>query len=415
MNPNLTMIPTTSESRSDTASAAMFPSSRLLPDKSTGFGDLLKNSEVRNASPKKPASDKTKGIEKSSGENGKPEPPGPIGAAEKGSGETLPVTMTNAPVAPPDDLGAGPETGRDVDPLPVPVVPVSAGTPSGTAPSPDAVIPADTLSKTAPLRTDSLAEPPVRNFTLPASQTNGPVDLSGKNQTTPGNAVSEMGEEKKGGAAEKEDGSGSTGSETGDGKAPSFTAVPTHVQRADSENFAPQIENHQPEPSATGRPFRLPEEGSTGDQEVVRQLTVALSLQRTGALQSIRLNLSPESLGSIQIDLSVQNQQVKAELVASTPQVKELLEKHQDLLRNAMADNGLRVDQFTVRLAESSSARAENSSDPGSRSGPGDPQLPDPHPFREARHASAVSPSNREPGGSRNPVGITGDAISIYV
>jgi flagellar hook-length control protein FliK len=97
------------------------------------------------------------------------------------------------------------------------------------------------------------------------------------------------------------------------------------------------------------------------EEQVLRQLTGWLSSHRSNELQSIRLNLSPESLGTIQVDLSVQNQQVKADIVASSAQVKELLEKHQDLLRNGLADNGLRVDQFTVRLEGPASYQAEGS------------------------------------------------------
>ncbi len=97
------------------------------------------------------------------------------------------------------------------------------------------------------------------------------------------------------------------------------------------------------------------------EKQILQQLTGWLTSHRSNELQSIRLNLSPETLGTIQIDLSVQNQQVKAELVASSAEVKELLEKHQDLLRNGLADNGLRVDQFTVRLEETAAYQAGGS------------------------------------------------------
>ncbi|MBI3594018.1 MAG: flagellar hook-length control protein FliK [Nitrospirae bacterium] len=98
-----------------------------------------------------------------------------------------------------------------------------------------------------------------------------------------------------------------------------------------------------------------------GEKEILQQLTGWLSAHRSNELQTIRLKLAPESLGAIQIDLSVQNQQVKADMIASTEQVKELLVRHQDLLRNGLADNGLRIDQLTVRLEETAQFQAGGS------------------------------------------------------
>jgi flagellar hook-length control protein FliK len=100
-----------------------------------------------------------------------------------------------------------------------------------------------------------------------------------------------------------------------------------------------------------------------GEKEVLQQLTGWLSSHRREEIQTIRLKLTPESLGTIQIDLTVQNQQVKADIVASTQQVKELLEKHQDLLRNGLADNGMKIELLTVRLEEKAGFQAGGTMD----------------------------------------------------
>lgn len=103
--------------------------------------------------------------------------------------------------------------------------------------------------------------------------------------------------------------------------------------------------------------FGSNQELSPEQEQIIQQLTGYLKNNTGDVPQSIRLTLSPETLGTIQIDISVKNQQVKADLVASTEQVKGLLESHQVQLRNNLSENGLRIEQFTVRLDESSSSQ----------------------------------------------------------
>ncbi|RMD60845.1 MAG: flagellar hook-length control protein FliK, partial [Planctomycetota bacterium] len=78
-----------------------------------------------------------------------------------------------------------------------------------------------------------------------------------------------------------------------------------------------------------------------------RGLQAALS-QRGGALT---LRLNPPSLGSVKIDMSLQQGAVSVSLQASTPQAQQLLEQHAQQLRLALESRGLEVHRLETRLA----------------------------------------------------------------
>jgi flagellar hook-length control protein FliK len=100
----------------------------------------------------------------------------------------------------------------------------------------------------------------------------------------------------------------------------------------------------------------LPEE----DQNVLRQAANSFVLQHTSKEEKISLKLEPESLGSLQIDIHLHNKEVKADIIASHPVVRDLLEKHQDLLRNTLSEYGLKFEKLSVTVSDSSSQFRQN-------------------------------------------------------
>jgi flagellar hook-length control protein FliK len=100
----------------------------------------------------------------------------------------------------------------------------------------------------------------------------------------------------------------------------------------------------------------LPEE----DQNVLRQVANSFVLQHTSKEEKISLKLEPESLGSLQIDIHLHNKEVKADIIASHPVVRDLLEKHQDLLRNTLSEYGLKFEKLSVTVSDSSSQFKQN-------------------------------------------------------
>lgn len=67
---------------------------------------------------------------------------------------------------------------------------------------------------------------------------------------------------------------------------------------------------------------------------------------------SFRLQLEPERLGALQIDISVDRERIVAEIVTKHPFVKDLLEGNQERLRETLAEQGMKVDRFSVSIGD---------------------------------------------------------------
>ncbi|MBI3392167.1 MAG: flagellar hook-length control protein FliK, partial [Nitrospirae bacterium] len=62
----------------------------------------------------------------------------------------------------------------------------------------------------------------------------------------------------------------------------------------------------------------------------------------------VRLQLVPESLGSVRVTLFVDDQSVRATFVTDNPLSRAVLEAGGQQLRDALREQGFTVDQFTV-------------------------------------------------------------------
>jgi flagellar hook-length control protein FliK len=62
------------------------------------------------------------------------------------------------------------------------------------------------------------------------------------------------------------------------------------------------------------------------------------------------LRLQPAELGSLKLDLKIEGDRVQAHLHAQTHQVQEVLERNLPQLRSALAEQGLKIDQFLVNV-----------------------------------------------------------------
>ncbi len=80
---------------------------------------------------------------------------------------------------------------------------------------------------------------------------------------------------------------------------------------------------------------------------------VARAVQANGERGgTIRLRLSPPELGSMSIEIKVQNGAVSARVEADTPPARTLLLENLPVLRERLAEQGMRVDQFDVDLMD---------------------------------------------------------------
>jgi flagellar hook-length control protein FliK len=84
------------------------------------------------------------------------------------------------------------------------------------------------------------------------------------------------------------------------------------------------------------------------EPDVNLQIVQSMRMQFRDGIGEAVLKLNPEHLGSVSISLKVENGGLKANVQADMPAVRQWLESQQDSLRSALAEHGLRLDQFDV-------------------------------------------------------------------
>lgn len=82
--------------------------------------------------------------------------------------------------------------------------------------------------------------------------------------------------------------------------------------------------------------------------EVAPQLVQAMRLQATQGGGEVRVQLRPEHLGAVTIDLRVEHGRVSASFNAEVPAVRQWLEAHEGSLRQGLSDQGLHLERFVV-------------------------------------------------------------------
>jgi hypothetical protein len=98
----------------------------------------------------------------------------------------------------------------------------------------------------------------------------------------------------------------------------------------------------------TGAPL----EGMSNEKALLHQIADKWASSHIKNGHSFRLQLEPEQLGALQIDIVVHQERIVAEIVTKHPFVKELLEGNQELLRGTLAEQGLKVDRFSVNIGD---------------------------------------------------------------
>jgi hypothetical protein len=92
--------------------------------------------------------------------------------------------------------------------------------------------------------------------------------------------------------------------------------------------------------------------GMSNETQLLRQIADKWAVSHMKNGHSFRLQLEPERLGALQIDISVHQERITAEIVTKHPFVKELLEGNQELLKGTLAEQGLKVDRFSVHIGD---------------------------------------------------------------
>lgn len=97
---------------------------------------------------------------------------------------------------------------------------------------------------------------------------------------------------------------------------------------------------------------QLPSGQQVAESQIFDQVVTHISGSHNGESGRMVLRLQPAELGSLKLELMVEGDRVKANLHAQTMQVQEVIERNLPQLRNALAEQGLKVDQFQVNVEQ---------------------------------------------------------------
>ena len=85
-------------------------------------------------------------------------------------------------------------------------------------------------------------------------------------------------------------------------------------------------------------------------EEVVQQIVESAKVRVQNGQTEMRIQLKPEHLGQVRLNISTDQQQVMVKVVADMPMVKELLESNLHQLRSELSGQGLEIDKFEVSV-----------------------------------------------------------------
>lgn len=85
--------------------------------------------------------------------------------------------------------------------------------------------------------------------------------------------------------------------------------------------------------------------------DIIRQIVDSISISNTTEESAINLQLTPESLGRMYINVSQKNSEISARIAVSNEAVKEALQTQMVNLKEALNNSGIRVNEVEITVA----------------------------------------------------------------
>jgi len=90
------------------------------------------------------------------------------------------------------------------------------------------------------------------------------------------------------------------------------------------------------------------------ETEIIKQVIDRAAMNLNSGRTVIRINLKPESLGHLRLQITTENHQVMLKIMTEVPFVKEIIENNISQLKTALNAHGLQIDDFDVFVAHDS-------------------------------------------------------------
>ena len=88
--------------------------------------------------------------------------------------------------------------------------------------------------------------------------------------------------------------------------------------------------------------------------EIMKQVVDRAAMNLNSGRTVIRINLKPESLGHLRLQITTENHQVMLKIMTEVPFVKEIIENNINQLKAALHVHGMQIDDFDVFVAHDS-------------------------------------------------------------
>ncbi|MBM7867111.1 hypothetical protein GTO89_10530 [Heliobacterium gestii] len=104
--------------------------------------------------------------------------------------------------------------------------------------------------------------------------------------------------------------------------------------------------------SAATKPALSREASNVMRTEVFRQIVANSELLKKADASELRIQLKPEFLGKVNLNLSVENGIVSVRIAAENPQVRQMIESNLNQLKQSLEEQGLRFDRVEVGVGQ---------------------------------------------------------------
>jgi flagellar hook-length control protein FliK len=109
-------------------------------------------------------------------------------------------------------------------------------------------------------------------------------------------------------------------------------------------------QGNQPLQAASVEPgsIRLASGEFMSENQIVNQVMDRIAVERSGNLNRIVVKMNPEELGEVKLALTMEKDQLRAQLLTQNQQVQEILQKHLPKLHEALSQQGLKLEDIQV-------------------------------------------------------------------
>ena len=105
---------------------------------------------------------------------------------------------------------------------------------------------------------------------------------------------------------------------------------------------------HSSQTQNSTRPVLLPTGTIVYEDDIIQQVVERFQINSRGNDIKLSLKLHPEELGELKIDLTLKEGSIKANVVAQSQHVREIIERNMIKLRQVLEDKGFTIDQILV-------------------------------------------------------------------